>query len=154
MMAFAVWKDSYTFSLLDDATQCVLAVPGEKLADASLFCGMQTGRNTDKVSATGLSLIESESVAVPGIRECIANIEMQITHKVRTGDHMTVFGQVLKFGVDSQKRERCLLSVGPDHSGYEVLARHGVHRIGVVQSNDGHGSNKNPGSGHQRKTAM
>jgi len=131
MMAFAVWQGAYTFALLEQAAECVLAVPGEKLAEAALFCGTHSGKDIDKVSASGLSLVESECVAIPGIRECIANIEMRITDQVRTGDHVTVMGEVLRFGVDIRNRERCLLSVGPEHSAYEVLARQGIHRIGV-----------------------
>ncbi|MFM9883839.1 MAG: flavin reductase family protein [Burkholderiales bacterium] len=112
----------------------MLAVPGERLAEVALFCGIQSGKTLDKVKACGLATIESKQVSVPGIQESIANIEMQIVHKIRSGDHMVVIGKVLKFGVDRAKNERCLLSVGPRYDGYEILARHGIHRIGVERA--------------------
>lgn len=133
MMAFAVWRGSRTHSLLERATECVLSVPGERLADAALLCGIKSGRSVDKIKSCGLSLSPSRHISVPGIENSIGNIEMKLVQKIRTGDHMTVVGRVLAFGVDEAKAERCLVSVGPEHSGYRVLAHRGIHRIGVVE---------------------
>lgn len=132
MMSFAIWKGSFSHSLIGKADSCVLAVPGESLARATLACGLTSGRDTDKVLEHGLTLVGSEHVSVPGINECIANIELRIVNRVATGDHVTVIGEVLKYGVNESRSERPLLSVGPDHRGYEVLCHHGLHRIAVV----------------------
>jgi flavin reductase (DIM6/NTAB) family NADH-FMN oxidoreductase RutF len=134
MMAFAIWHRSHTFSLLKVATECVLGVPGRQMADVAMFCGTRSGRSVDKASTCGLSLIESEFVAVPGIEECVANVEVRIARTIRTGDHVMVICEVRKFGVDRKKKERCLLSLGPENTGYEVLAHQGVHRIGAVKA--------------------
>ena len=107
-------------------------MPGESMAEQVLKCGTTSGRNCDKVSDCRLALVGSETVGVPRLRECIANIEMRIHSRVKTGDHLTVFGEVLKFGVDEANKQRCLLSVGPEHDGYDVLAQSGIHRIAVV----------------------
>ena len=134
MFAFAIWRGSHTFTLLDNATECVLAVPGERLAQAALLCGTKSGRDINKINACGLTLTKSEKISVPGIGECIANVEIRIVEKLKAGDHQLVIGEVLRFGVDPKNHERCLLSVGRNHEGYEVLARGGIHRIGVVQN--------------------
>lgn len=134
MMSFAVQHGSYSFDLLQVAQECVLAVPGEKLAEQTLLCGVRSGRELDKIAACGFDLLTSERVGVPGIRQCIANVEMGIRQKVATGDHLLVVGEVLRFAVDPSNGERCLLSVGPSHAGYTVLARQGIHRIGVVDA--------------------
>jgi flavin reductase (DIM6/NTAB) family NADH-FMN oxidoreductase RutF len=134
MMSFAVFQGSHTFSLLARATECVLAVPGERLATQALLCGVESGRERDKARDCGFTLVDSQRVGVPSIRECIANIELRLTDKVRTGDHMTVFGEVLRFGLDERNCERCLVSVGPDHLGYTLLAQKGIHRIAVVDN--------------------
>jgi flavin reductase (DIM6/NTAB) family NADH-FMN oxidoreductase RutF len=133
MMAFSVWHGSYTHSLIEDVDECVLAVPGEKLAHTALLCGITSGKDFDKIGESKLTLKKSKFVRVPSIQECIANVEMRIVNKVRTGDHITVFGEVLSFSVNKNNKERCLISVGPDFSGYTVLAKQGIHRIGVVE---------------------
>lgn len=132
MMAFSVHESAYSYGLAKCARECVLSVPGESLAPAAMFCGTESGRNIDKVEACGLRLMPSETVSVPGICGAIANIELTVSQHVTTGDHLTVIGEVRRFAVATENSERCLLSIGPEQDGYEVLERNGIHRIGVV----------------------
>jgi flavin reductase (DIM6/NTAB) family NADH-FMN oxidoreductase RutF len=132
MMAFSIQKGAFSYGLLYPGVECVLAVPGECLAQQALLCGTTSGTEVDKVTACGFTLIPSETVSVSGIAEAIANIEMQITNVQPTGDHLTAFGEVRRFAVNERSTERCLLSVGQDISGYRVLAQAGIHRIAVV----------------------
>lgn len=134
MMAFAISTESYTYRLLEHSKECVLAVPGEKLAQASLICGTSSGANCNKWNAALLSPSMSEYVSVPGISECIANIELAIDHKVFAGDHILVLGRVLKYGVDQSNRELPLLSIGKRTDGFKLLATKGIHRIAVIES--------------------
>jgi len=132
MMAFAIHKHAYSFGLLEQSTECVLAIPGERLAEEAMYCGVESAASTEKFQKCGFTAVPSKHLGVPGIAEAIANVELSIVSKVRTGDHLTAFGRVLRFGVAKENKERCLLSVGPRTSGYCVLARKGVHRIAVV----------------------
>lgn len=131
MLAFAIHDVNWSHGLFASASECVLAVPGESLAAETLECGRRSGREIDKVDALGLRLCNSREVGVPGLADCVANIETEIVETVRTGDHLTVVSQVRRYGVDKERHERTLLSVGPTHQGYDVLASHGIHRIGV-----------------------
>ena len=132
MMTFGVFRNAFTRTLLETATECVLAVPGESLADEAMYCGVESGRVADKVAQCGLELIQSEAVSVPGLARAIANIELRIANRVPAGDHLLVIGEVARYAVNKSNRERCLLSLGPDHSGFELLARRGIHRIGAI----------------------
>jgi flavin reductase (DIM6/NTAB) family NADH-FMN oxidoreductase RutF len=134
MMAVSVQRHSYSFDLFQTAPEFVLAVPGESLAQETLFCGVKSGREHDKVQECNLQLSASEVVAVPGLLAAIAKIELSVTGRMQTGDHLTVVGEVRRYAVNSSNRERNLLSVGPSHDGYEVLVAKGIHRIGVVDS--------------------
>jgi flavin reductase (DIM6/NTAB) family NADH-FMN oxidoreductase RutF len=132
MMAFAIHERAYSYQLLENADSCVLAVPGEALADQVLYCGINSGSKAEKIRACGFTLTPSKHVDVPGIAQAIANIELRILAKIQTGDHLTVTGQVLRFGVNKGNSERCLVSVGPRTKGFQVLRRRGIHRIAVV----------------------
>jgi flavin reductase (DIM6/NTAB) family NADH-FMN oxidoreductase RutF len=134
MMAFAVHKRAHSHGLLQDALDCVLAVPGESLAEQAMLCGIDSGRAIDKFRVCGLTRVESARATTPGILEAIANVELALVEKIRTGDHLTVIGRVLQFGVQKHSRERCLVSVGPRTEGYRVLRRRGIHRIAVVDT--------------------
>ena len=132
MMAFAVWRHSYSFKLLETAAQAVLAVPGENLASEVVICGTRSGADCNKWAETKLTAINSEFVAVPSIRECVANVELSLVSRTDAGDHLLVVGEVLNFAVNTELLRRPLLSVGPREAGYKILARQGIHRIGVV----------------------
>jgi flavin reductase (DIM6/NTAB) family NADH-FMN oxidoreductase RutF len=132
MMAVAIQKRSASYELIQNAEHFVLSVPGESLADASMFCGTTSMSKVDKVTHLGLPLLPSLSIDVPGISNAIANIEMERNALVKTGDHIVVIGRVLRFRVNTTLRELPLVSFGANEEGYRLLSRHGVHRIGTV----------------------
>ena len=131
MMAFSIQNAYHSFNLISKVDDCVLAVPGESLAEEALFCGTQSGRKIDKLRACGLELCESQYVKTPSLCKAIANIEIKIVSRQYFGDHVTCFGEVLNYRVNTANRERNLLSIGPNEAGYKLLARKGIHRIGV-----------------------
>lgn len=132
MMAVAVQNINASYKLILQASEFVLAVPGESLAAEAMECGMRSLREIDKVEHLNLELIDSKNVRVPGLRRAIANIELIKRQSIEAGDHVLVVGEVLRFGVNTESTERPLLSVGADTRGYEVLAERGMHRLGVV----------------------
>jgi flavin reductase (DIM6/NTAB) family NADH-FMN oxidoreductase RutF len=132
MMAIAVHDINASHALIHDATEFVLAVPGEELSHAAMECGWESVKSVDKVKSLGLDLVASETVGVPGLRGAIANVELVKRSLTPSGDHVVAIGEALKFGVNKTLRPRPLLSVGPDIGGYRVLEAKGMHRIAVV----------------------
>jgi flavin reductase (DIM6/NTAB) family NADH-FMN oxidoreductase RutF len=133
MLSFAIQEGSYSYELIQNAQECILAVPGEALAHETLECGLKSGRDIDKMREFHFSPLASQTVSVPGISECIANLECRIRTIISTGDHLTTIVEIGRFAVDRSNEQRNLLSVGPSHEGYDVLAKHGIHRIAAVK---------------------
>lgn len=133
MIAFSVQRSNYTYKLLDDIESCVLSVPSESLAEQTLYCGDISGSERDKIKDCGFTLTQSRYIETPGLLEAKSNIELKVVNKIITGDHMTIFGEVMSFNINKMNEERNLISVGSDHKGYEVLAQKGIHRIAVVE---------------------
>lgn len=79
----AVRPATYTFNLLDQVEEFVIAVPTLDLADAVSICGKQSGRMIDKFTVTSLTPVPSKYVTPPSIQECLVNIECRIYHKQR-----------------------------------------------------------------------
>ena len=134
MVAVAIQNVNMSYHLVREAQEYVLAVPGPSLVQETLFCGTRSLIDTDKVSELNLRLVPSSTIATPGLANAIANIELVKDTMAYTGDHVVLIGRVRKFGVNQTRKELPLLSVGPDTLGYKVLARQGIHRIGVVDS--------------------
>lgn len=133
MMVFAVRRHTLSYELFQKEDQCVLSVPGEMMAKQTLLCGTRSGREFDKVRECGFTLIPSKTIHVPGLAEAIANLEIVIDHRLETGDHLTLMGHVNRFAVNKTNKQRNLLSVGPNHDGYRVLVKKGIHRIAVLE---------------------
>ena len=132
MMAIVVHRINAFYDLLEGLDDYVLAVPGRSLAEETLHCGVVSMRDEDKASELGVQLVPSETVETPGLAHAIANVELVKQAVVPTGDHSTLIGKVVSFRVNTKRNELPLLSIGPDTSGYELLARKGIHRLGVV----------------------
>ena len=51
--------------------------------DPKIFsvCGMQSGRNIDKVKEAGMTLVEPEAVSVPAIKELPITLECKVLYK-------------------------------------------------------------------------
>jgi len=78
----AVRPDRYTFNLVAEVEEFVVAVPTPELEEAVAVCGKESGRDMDKFKETGLTPISSVHVKPPSIKECIINIECKIYEKV------------------------------------------------------------------------
>ena len=79
----AVRPARYTFKLLDEVEEFVIAVPAPELEKAVAYCGEKSGRDVDKFKETGLTPIPSVNVKPPSIKECTLNIECRIYNKTR-----------------------------------------------------------------------
>ena len=83
MAVVAVRPATYTFKLLDEAEEFVIAVPTPDLEEAVALCGEKSGRDANKFEETGLTSIPSVHVKPPSIKECTINIECRIYNKIR-----------------------------------------------------------------------
>jgi len=96
----AVRPATYTFKLLEEVEEFVIAVPIPELKEAVAFCGEKSGRDTDKFRETGLTPIPSVHVKPPSIKECMVNIECRIYDKISgnsplSKQHTIYFAEVL-----------------------------------------------------------
>jgi len=132
MMGFAIQRGSRSYDLIDVGQETVLAVPGEAMVEETLYFGVESGNTVNKIDATGTELTQSETVRVPGLAKAIANIEGEVVSLTGAGDHKFALARVRAYRVRRGIEQLPLLSVGPRADGYRVLARRGIHRLGVV----------------------
>jgi len=133
LYAVAVENSNYSCELFQKADRFALAIIGESMVQEVVFCGTHSGRDCDKARACGIKWTEGFKIRVPGIETAIANIELIIKKRVPTGDHTLIIGEVVFISLAKNTKERPLLAIGPNSIGYEVLAREGIHTLGVVQ---------------------
>lgn len=108
-------RDSrYTREMLDQNPEFTINVPISEIdKKAFSICGSKSGRDMNKISEAGLTLIPPEVISVPGIKEFPLTLECkvlyrqeenvsalpeEIRHKfysVETGAHIIYFGQIV-----------------------------------------------------------
>jgi flavin reductase (DIM6/NTAB) family NADH-FMN oxidoreductase RutF len=77
----AVRPQCFTWHILEETDDFVVAVARDKLKDALTLCGTKSGRDLDKFKAAGLTPIPSYHVRAPSIGECPVNVECRIYHR-------------------------------------------------------------------------
>ena len=84
VMMVPVRYSRYTHNLIHEAQSFTVCVPINKdLKKALALCGTKSGRDMDKISASGLTLSapQSSEIETPVIAECELHIECKIVYK-------------------------------------------------------------------------
>lgn len=95
LLAISIGRTRFSHSLLADSNEFVLCLPSAMQADAALYCGTHSGRNTDKFAETGLMKIKAKHVRPPLIAGSVACFECKVVDKLQTEDHTIFVGEVL-----------------------------------------------------------
>lgn len=77
-----VRETRYTREMLDQNGEFTVNIPLEE-ADPRILahCGRTSGRDTDKIKDLNLTLVESGSISVPGIRELPLTLECKVIYR-------------------------------------------------------------------------
>jgi flavin reductase (DIM6/NTAB) family NADH-FMN oxidoreductase RutF len=90
------------------------------LVQEAHFCGTHTGRLTDKVCTTGLTLISEKKLHTPMIKEAYAALECKLVDKKTVGDHVLFIGEVVSVLVDDNAFKDDLLRTDRIHPLYYI----------------------------------
>ena len=60
------------------------------------YCGSTSGRDTDKVTGSGMTLVEPEEISVPGIREMPLTLECRVVYR-QTQDEKGIDGKFSRY---------------------------------------------------------
>ena len=77
-----VRETRYTRQLLDKNGEFTVNIPLEETDSRILaHCGRVSGRNADKIKDLNLTLVESDQISVPGIRELPLTLECRVIYR-------------------------------------------------------------------------
>ena len=77
-----VRETRYTKQLLEEAGEFTVSIPvGDADSRILGYCGTKSGRDTDKIADLSLTLVDSDNVQVPGIRELPLTLECKVIYK-------------------------------------------------------------------------
>jgi flavin reductase (DIM6/NTAB) family NADH-FMN oxidoreductase RutF len=103
-IAMGLRKTRRTLELIRETGDFTVNIPDTALVAAVDYCGIASGRATDKFADAGLTLSTSSLVTAPMIAECPYNLECRVTGETEIGEYVLVLGEI----VESHAEERVL----------------------------------------------
>lgn len=134
MLSISVRPERFSYRLIRELGEFVVNVPSLRQARATDWCGVASGRDTDKFAATGLTPAPALKVRPPIIEECPVNIECRVRNTLELGTHVMFVAEVVAVQVTAElvdakgkfRHERAgLLAFA--HGGYCALGRNLGH---------------------------
>ena len=102
MISVSVRKERYSHQIIKDTGEFVVNLVNKSLVRATYFCGVRSGRDTDKFKECRLTPQVSRYVKAPGIEESPVNIECRVEKILELGSHDMFIARVEGVTVDNR----------------------------------------------------
>lgn len=102
MVSISVRKHRYSYELIRQKGQFVINMPSRKLTFATDYCGVKSGRDTNKFEAMKLTAQSASKVDVPIIKECPVNLECVVRQVIELGSHDMFLAEVVATHVNEE----------------------------------------------------
>ena len=96
MVSVSLRKERYSHGLIESSGEFVVNVPDEAMCRAVDFCGVRSGRDTDKSRETGLRYIPAENMSVaPAVDGAPVSLSCRVKQVIPLGSHDMFLGEVV-----------------------------------------------------------
>lgn len=102
MVSISVRPSRYSYDMIKKTGEFVINLTTEKLAFATDYCGVRSGRDVDKFKEMKLTKEKAEFVAAPMIKESPVCIECRVREIKELGSHHMFLADVLAVHVEEE----------------------------------------------------
>lgn len=102
MVSISVRPERYSYGMIRKTGEFVINLTTEKLAYATDFCGVRSGRDVDKFETLHLTKEKADYVKAPMLAESPVSIECRVTQVLELGSHHMFLAEVLAVHADEQ----------------------------------------------------
>ena len=106
MLSISVRKERYSYHMIEETKEFVVNLTTEALVRATDFCGVRSGKNTDKWKEMHLTREKAVIVKAPMIKESPVNIECRVVERKDLGSHVMYQAEVVSVHVDEVYMDR------------------------------------------------
>ena len=114
MMAIAVAKTHYSIEAITHSKCFTIAFPSSDMAEAALFFGSKSGRDTDKFAEFDCKTESAKSIDSLLLTDAVANFECTLESQMPAGDHIIFIGKIVSSHINTEPKKR-LYTTGPGH---------------------------------------
>jgi len=94
----------YTFGLLKRFKECAINIPTSELANAVVYCGNTSGRDTTKFADLELTKVSGSAIKAPLIEECFANLECRVVDTTLVNKYSFFVLEVVQAWIDPKNK--------------------------------------------------
>ena len=100
MCSISVRPERFSYPLLKKHGSFVINLTNKRLAFATDWCGVKSGRDFDKFKEMKLTAVASQKISAPIIKESPVNIECEIKEILHCASHDMFIAQIIAVGAD------------------------------------------------------
>lgn len=100
MTYLSIRPERYSYKIIKETGEFVINLTTERLAKATDYCGVKSGRDINKFEAMKLTPVKGVAVKAPLIAESPVNIECKVTDIKPLGSHDMFMAEVVAVNVD------------------------------------------------------
>ena len=100
MVSISVKPERYSYHMIEETGEFVINLTTEKLAYATDYCGVKSGKDVDKWKKMHLTPIPGDVVKAPMVKESPVNLECKVIEKKELGSHHMFLAEVVAVHVD------------------------------------------------------
>ncbi len=102
MVSISIRKSRFSHAIIQESGEFVVNLVDKSLVRAADFCGVRSGRDTDKYSEMKLTPLPSRYIKAPGIAESPVNIECRVREIKELGSHDLFLAEVAGVTIDGK----------------------------------------------------
>ena len=128
MVSISVRKERHSYQMIKETGEFIINLTTKELVRAVDYCGVKSGRDTDKWKDMGLKKTEGSKVNVAAIQESPVFMECVVKDCIELGSHDMFLANVLAVSVDNKYMDEhnkfCLSQAEPivySHGEYYAL---------------------------------
>lgn len=100
MLSISVRPERHSYEMIKETKEFVVNLTTEKLAYATDYCGVRSGREVDKFKEMHLTPEKGSQVAAPLIKESPVNVECKVKEILELGSHHMFLAEVVAVHVE------------------------------------------------------
>lgn len=100
MVGLGIRPTRYSYKLIENSKEFVVNIPPTKILKETDYCGVTSGKDTNKFAETGLTQEKADKVKAPLIHECPVNMECTLKNIIPLGAHDLFLGEIVQIHID------------------------------------------------------
>lgn len=100
MVSISVRPDRYSYHMIEETGEFVINLTTRKLAYATDYCGVKSGRDVDKFKEMHLTALPGQVVKAPLIGESPVCLECKVKQMLPLGSHTMFVAEVVSVSID------------------------------------------------------